>query len=120
MQEASKNSESTLLPDFFTLTEAAHRLPRIDGRRLHPSTLWRWCRKGIQGISLDYIRVGNKVMVSEEGLNRFFAKLSQADEEAMQQPAVKRNRRRRSRRTQSHQRSQDEAQDVLRKAGIFR
>jgi len=113
------NPEGTLLSDYFTLTEASHRLPRVDGRRIHPSTVWRWCRKGLYGVSLEYIRVGHKVMVNAEGLNRFFTKLAQADEEAMKEPSLKRPRRRKSRSIRSQQQSQEEAQALLRRAGIL-
>jgi len=42
----------------FTLTGATKVMPRVNGKRPAVSTLWRWCRKGLRGRYLDYVRVG--------------------------------------------------------------
>lgn len=59
-----------------SLAEAAKSLPRVNGRRPSLSTLWRWCRKGLKGVRLDYLRVGRKIVTSREAMNRFFAALT--------------------------------------------
>ena len=63
-----------------TLSEAARTVPKLNGRRAHPSTLWRWCRKGVGGVRLQYIRVGRRVATSREALGRFFEALAKADD----------------------------------------
>ena len=63
-----------------TLTEAARRLPRIDGKKVSVCTLWRWFRKGMRGEHLQYARIGRKVCTSPEALQRFFTKLVELDE----------------------------------------
>ncbi|MGB2821990.1 MAG: DUF1580 domain-containing protein [Phycisphaerae bacterium] len=40
-----------------TLTEAARHLPKVDGKKVSVCTLWRWCRKGLRGAFLEYVRV---------------------------------------------------------------
>lgn len=62
-----------------TLAEARKFMPSICGR--HPSipTLWRWCRKGIQGVRLEYVRVGRTIATSREAVLRFFNALALAD-----------------------------------------
>lgn len=55
-----------------TLTEATKVLPRLNGRRPAISTLWRWCRKGLRGVRLEYIRIGRNIATSREALSRFF------------------------------------------------
>lgn len=63
-----------------SLTEATKILPRVNGKRPSISTLWRWCRKGLRGVRLEYIRVGRNIATSREALNRFFTALAEADE----------------------------------------
>jgi hypothetical protein len=43
-----------------TLTEATKVLPTVNGKRPAICTLWRWCRKGLRGVFLEYVRVGRK------------------------------------------------------------
>lgn len=64
-----------------TLAEAARRLPKIDGRKICACTLWRWCRKGLRGVRLEYVRVGRKICLTHEALLRFFAELSELDKQ---------------------------------------
>lgn len=62
-----------------SLTEATKILPKVNGKRPAISTLWRWCRKGLNGVHLEYIRLGRNIATSREALCRFFAALAQAD-----------------------------------------
>ena len=41
-----------------SLTEATRHLPRVDGKKVCVCTLWRWCRLGLRGVFLEYVRVG--------------------------------------------------------------
>ena len=106
--------------DLLTLSQAAKQLPRINGRKVHTSTLWRWCRRGCKGVRLQYYRIGRSIMVSQATLNRFFTELVQAD--AADQSPTAAPRKRRSRRTTSamRQREIDAANKVLIKAGIMK
>jgi len=65
--------------DLVSLAELARRLPRIDGRKIHISSIVRWCRKGLRGTRLEYVRVGRKICTTHEALLRFFAELSALD-----------------------------------------
>lgn len=58
-----------------SLTDAARALPAIDGKRPHPSTIWRWCRRGIRDIRLEHVRLGHRVCTSREALRRLRAGL---------------------------------------------
>ena len=62
------------------LADAGRILPRIGGKRVHPSTLWRWCRKGIRGVRLEHIRLGHRICTSIEALNRFAQRLAEAED----------------------------------------
>ena len=54
-----------------TLKQAANMLPPFGGRPVHPSTLWRWCSKGLNSVKLEFVKVGGRMCTSEEALNRF-------------------------------------------------
>lgn len=65
-----------------SLTEATKQLPSLGGRRLDVSTLWRWCRKGVRGVRLEYVRLGHRIITSREALARFAQRLAEADRDA--------------------------------------
>ena len=65
-----------------SLTEAAKQVPKLNGRRVHASTIFRWCRRGLNDIRLEYVRVGRRIATSAEALNRFFNALAAADGDA--------------------------------------
>jgi len=104
---------------YMTLPEAAKRLPRSTGRRIHSSTLWRWCRKGCHGVRLPYFRIGRSIMVTEEGLNRFFSELAKADEPSGSSNFKSSRRRRRRPSIPQRQRAIQESEAILRKAKIL-
>ena len=53
----------------------------IDGKRLHSSTLWRWCRRGVKGVKLEYRRFGRRICTTTAALDRFARRLAAADEQ---------------------------------------
>ena len=62
-----------------TLTEAAKCLPNLDGRKVSVCTIWRWCRGGLRGVFLQYVRVGRRVCTSRAAMERFFAAVARLD-----------------------------------------
>lgn len=62
-----------------SLADAARAVPPIDGKRPHVSTLWRWCRKGVRGVRLEYVRLGHRIVTTEEAIARFAHRLADAD-----------------------------------------
>ena len=65
--------------ELLTLTEASKALPAVDGKRPHISTLWRWCRVGLGGVKLEYVRLGRRICTSRQALGRFAQSLADAD-----------------------------------------
>ena len=65
--------------EVLSLSDAARALPSVHGRRIHPSTLWRWARKGIKGQRLEYLRIGRAIVTTRRALNDFAARLAAAD-----------------------------------------
>ena len=66
--------------ELITLAAAARRLPKIDGRKVAVATLWRWSRRGLRGVRLEYARVGRRVCTTQAALRRFFNQLAELDE----------------------------------------
>jgi hypothetical protein len=66
--------------ELLTLAEATRRLPRIDGKKIAIPTIWRWCRRGLRGVRLEYTRVGRRICVSPAALSTFFGQLAEMDE----------------------------------------
>lgn len=65
--------------EILTFSEAAKALPRINGRKPHASTLWRWARKGLFGIRLEVLRIGHRFCTSKQALERFAAALAEVE-----------------------------------------
>jgi hypothetical protein len=56
------------------LSEAAKHVPKLNGQRVHSSTLFRWCRRGLRGV-----RLGRRMATSLGALDEFFNALAAAD-----------------------------------------
>lgn len=64
-----------------TLSQAARLewLPRRRlGKRVAPSSLFRWARTGCRGVQLEVVRVAGSLCTTEAALLRFFQKLALA------------------------------------------
>ena len=57
-----------------SLTEAAKGLPNRPSVR----TLFRWSKKGINGIVLETVKLGHRRYTSDEALQRFFERITNA------------------------------------------
>ena len=80
-----------------SFSDAARHLPRVDGRKPHPSTIWRWARKGIQGVHLETRRIGGRFVTSLEALERFTKRLAEVELDERPKPDLRPPRRRRGR-----------------------
>ncbi|MBN1123361.1 MAG: DUF1580 domain-containing protein [Sedimentisphaerales bacterium] len=115
MSDSIDHPNKTLL----TLSQAAKTLPRINGRKIHTSTIWRWCRKGCHGIFLSYWRIGRTVVTTEGALNQFFRLLAENDSVLTQHTNFKPPIRKRRRRPADRQASIEQANQILRQAKIL-
>lgn len=62
-----------------TFSQAASHLPRMQGKKIHTSTLWRWARKGVQGVKLETRKLGGRFFTSLEALERFSKALAEKE-----------------------------------------
>ena len=95
------------------LNQAAKLLPN----RPHISTLWRWCRKGVNGVRLDYWRAGRRILTTPEALEQFCARLAEADQDKTSQSSDTQVTPR-SRTEKQRERDMARAKATLSKAGI--
>ena len=88
--------------EFLTFSEAAALLPRRGGRKIHTSTLWRWARKGVQGVRLKTWRLGGRFFTTEKALMQFAEELAEVpprtDRERISRQPIRRQRTERQRR----------------------
>lgn len=99
-----------------TLSQATKLLPRINGKHPATCTLWRWCRRGLRGVFLEYVRAGRRICTTREALLRFFTALADMDDLAP--PALPAGLCRRPITSRQRQRALAEADRVLEEAGI--
>lgn len=75
-----------------SLSGAARSVPAVDrGKRPNPSTVFRWIREGVrvasgERVHLESARIGSRLVTSAEALERFFARLAEADSEGARDP----------------------------------
>lgn len=115
-----QTNERRIGPDeeLITLTEAAKHLPKVDGKKVAICTLWRWCRLGLRGVFLEYVRVGRRICTTREALLRFFSELADLDLQCPPSGGPKCIPKRKPITSRQRLRSLKEADDVLARAGI--
>jgi len=97
-----------------TLREAIALLPNgPHNKKLHVSTLYRWCFGGLRSsddevVRLEIVKIGGTTCTSQEALQRFFDRLS--GKTAVVTPPTPHERKR--------LREIEMAEEILRKAGI--
>jgi hypothetical protein len=62
-----------LTEDVINLATARKELASITGKRPDKTTMTRWIHKGVGGIKLEAIRIGNQLLTSRQALTRFIA-----------------------------------------------
>lgn len=102
--------------ELLTLTEATKVLPPVNGKRHAVSTLWRWCKKGIHGVRLEHLCIGRNLVTSRQALDRYFVALASAPLPASERPTFRKKPL--PARPQSRQQAIEEAERILREAGL--
>ena len=118
---AEKSLGGRISPDeeLLSLNEAAKMLLRVDGRKVSTCALWRWARRGLRGVQLDYCRVGRKLCTTRGALRRFFSELAELDERSSPDArSPPRFLRRRPITSRQRQRALAEADTILKRARI--
>lgn len=101
-----------------SLSEITRLLPPYQGRRIHPSTLWRWSSRGIRGIRLETIRLGGRILCSVEAVTRFSAKLADLDQQQADNDPLPVRQKARKRTPTQRDRDVARARRELERAGI--
>jgi hypothetical protein len=61
---------------------------RRGGRRLHLSSVHRWCSRGLRGRRLEFVQLGGTRVTTVEALFRFFDSLASSNATTVQEAAV--------------------------------
>ena len=60
------------IENLIPIRDVPRRLPpRPTGKRVHISAVYRWIQRGVQGVRLEYIKIGGTTYTSKEALQRF-------------------------------------------------
>lgn len=60
-----------------TLSEASEIVPRVNGRKVHPATVWRWATSGVRGVRLRSRLVGGRRVTTEADIEVFLNALGE-------------------------------------------
>lgn len=101
-----------------TLTEAAKTLPRLNGKKIATTTLWRWATKGERGIRLENLRIGRRIVTSVEALERFTVALTDLPPETRPRNGKRRENAPKPRTDRERARAMARAEAELDAAGI--
>ncbi len=67
-----------LTEECLSFVDAAKRVPLINGKQVHSTTVWRWARRGVRGVKLECRLLGGRFITSVEALDRFFENQARA------------------------------------------
>ena len=101
-----------------SLGEMSRAAPPIDGKRPHPSTLYRWTTRGVRGVRLEYVRIGHRIATSREALARFAQQLAAVDGRSSRDMPPVVHVSMRSVSTARQRRARDQAYQELEEEGI--
>ncbi len=74
----ASTTQRILSEGFVTLADAAKRIGRDSRKTPDKTTLYRWCLRGVGGIKLEHVRIGNRILVSRQSLTRFIEARTEA------------------------------------------
>ncbi len=100
------------------LADVARWLPKFQGTKIHTSTLWRWCSRGVRGVRLEYLRLGGRILASVEAVTRFAAKLAELDQQPRDDPLAEVRQKAKRRTPTQRDRDVARARKELEAAGI--
>ena len=68
-----KAVQNILTEHVLTLQDARSEIKQVTGRRPDKTTLYRWCLRGVGGVRLEHVRLGNRILTSRQAITRFIA-----------------------------------------------
>ena len=78
-------------PDnLISFVEATKHLPKINGKRVHSSSVWRWHAYGCLGVKLEAYRFGARYYTTVEALERFGRELAKVEPRGWSTPGPSR------------------------------
>lgn len=60
-----------LTEDPISLKEARNEIASVTGRRVSKCTIYRWCLRGVGGVRLEHLKLGDIILTSRPAITRF-------------------------------------------------
>ena len=70
-QRAADVASTILTERTLTIAQAREEIHAVTGLRPEKSTIYRWIKRGVGGVRLGHVRIGNATLTSAEAINRF-------------------------------------------------
>ena len=71
MNDAAETVAKVLTESVLTIAEAIVVIEKTTHVRPHRGTIHRWIKRGMGGVKLEAVRVGNQTLTSAQAINRF-------------------------------------------------
>jgi len=81
--------------ELIPVRDVPSRLPAKNGKRVHFSAVYRWMKRGVGGVRLEYVSIGGTRYTSVEALQRFADRRGAAQNIGYGEPPLTPARRRR-------------------------
>jgi hypothetical protein len=72
-------AQRVLSEDVLSLSDARQEIHALGGIRPDQSSVTRWCTRGVGGVKLESVRIGNRLVTSRQAITRFIHARTAAD-----------------------------------------
>lgn len=69
--QVQQNVRRILSEDVIDSKECRREIEKIKGRRPDKTTVYRWFLRGVRGVRLEHVRIGNTILTSRQAITRF-------------------------------------------------
>jgi len=77
--ESAKFASEILTEDILSLSNARKEIGSLSGYHPDLSSMTRWCKRGVGGIKLGHVKIGNKLFTSRQAISRFIEERTAAE-----------------------------------------
>lgn len=77
--ESAKFASQILTEDVLNLSDARQEIESASGYRPDLSSMTRWCKRGVGGVKLGHVKIGNKIFTSRQAISRFIEERTAAE-----------------------------------------
>lgn len=71
MSKASEVVSRVLTEEVISVSDARKKIGEVTGQMPGKQTIHNWINRGVGGVKLEAVRIGNSVFTSSQAINRF-------------------------------------------------